>query len=119
MTLPFHVAVGAQGDDSLANDLVSPTVTTVLPDGLAFVSGAPGCAAAGQTVTCTLGATANGATVPVTIDVRADAAGVFQDTSVGQRAAAGHQLRRRSGEHHDHVDRAAAASCAGEGRVRG
>jgi len=81
VTLPFHVAVGAQGDDSLANDLVSPTVTTVLPDGLAFVSGAPGCAAAGQTVTCTLGATANGATVPVTIDVRADAAGVFQDTS--------------------------------------
>ena len=82
VTLPFHVAASAPSDASLVNELVRPTVTSVLPAGLSFVSGSPGCGATGQTVTCAVGPThVNATAVPVTLDVRADAAGSFQDTA--------------------------------------
>lgn len=50
------------------------TVTDVLPAGLTYVDGAPGCAAVGQTVTCTINFLASGGFAQTGITVKVDAA---------------------------------------------
>jgi hypothetical protein len=79
--LAFRVASSSSPvEDSVSKDVVHPVLTDVLPDGLSFAGGSPGCSASGQTVTCDVGAIATNASPgTVTIDVRADAAGTFQD----------------------------------------
>ena len=51
------------------SDAAAVTVTDPLPAGTAFLSGTAGCTTAGNTVTCTIGALAAGATTPVTLVV--------------------------------------------------
>jgi hypothetical protein len=59
-------------DPSVANDAVQPTLTDVLPAGLKFLAGSPGCSANGQTVTCDLPSVAdNAGPAPVTISTQA------------------------------------------------
>ncbi|MBI3988597.1 MAG: DUF11 domain-containing protein [candidate division NC10 bacterium] len=59
------------------------TLTDTLPLGVTFVSASAGCQRSGQTVTCTLGPLANGATVMVTIVVQPPTAGPITNTATG------------------------------------
>jgi len=65
---------------SLAFDSAHPVVTDVLPASLQPVSASPGCAIAGQTVTCDAGALPNGASVAVQVTARVAAAGTIANT---------------------------------------
>ena len=56
----------------------APTITDTLPAGLTFVSGAPGCTAAGAVVTCPVGTLPAGSTTTATITVKAAAAAAGQ-----------------------------------------
>jgi len=59
------------------------TVTDTLPPGLTFVSGDPGCSAAGQRVTCTIGALAAGAsaTRQIRVAIAAGVSGLVQNSA--------------------------------------
>jgi hypothetical protein len=69
-------------DPSVAEDAVQPTLTDILPAGLAFVAGSAGCSADGQVVTCNPGAVADNASpTPVTITAQAVTVGSISNTA--------------------------------------
>jgi uncharacterized repeat protein (TIGR01451 family) len=62
----WTITVTNQGGAASHDVVVSDT----LPAALTFISGTPGCSAAGQNVTCALGSIGGGQSVPVTLTVR-------------------------------------------------
>ena len=65
--VPFSWTIGVTNNGP--NDSSGAVLTDVLPAGVAFQSASPGCAFAAGTVTCTLGAIANGGNVSIAITV--------------------------------------------------
>lgn len=74
----FTIAVTNLGPRAQATGV---TVTDVLPAGYSFVSASAGCGHSGGTVTCNLGNVAKDATSTVSIVVRADTAGHYNNTA--------------------------------------
>src|SRR5205807_219465 len=56
-------------------------ITDILPSSVTFVSASPGCSQLASTITCPIGALANGATVGVEITVKPSVVGLITNTA--------------------------------------
>jgi uncharacterized repeat protein (TIGR01451 family) len=82
--LELRLSVANAGPDQAT----AVTVVETLPAGMTFVSGTPGCAAAGAKVTCVVGALASGGTAALTVVVQPSVGGTMTAAAVADGAEA-------------------------------